>query len=1480
MSPALQRKSYDVFINPIDRTDYMSFDYYRGLMFLCNGFKIYRVNPTTNKVMGVTDIEVSNPILDLDSETQNNVLAICLNEKRVKRIDTYTGKVITEIILDRFTEGEMVPFKLHSAMTKAPDGIYFIDGYFNTTTKTNRIIKYDPISRTSTIVTEVAAANYNDLEFDDIGLLRLTDTKGVIERYNIIPGSPDYGKQIDEIPVGDPFPLREEVINPPNNGLESTEIAPPDITYFLEQPFAALTLEPNWEFKDCLNPNEWQLAINPCITPFEQNINFIKDLSYSLPVPLEFVQNFIVNEDNIVITLDPSNNYENVAIRLTDNQGNVLGTITSSSNNVYTYTLSNILGDRSPVPPTFEVNHPYNLEIVVILDTDIETQTYHPFDFSFKITAFPTTFSSPFNNPIIPASISTIDLSSQNPEVFSEYIIPTVPISGNFEFILDAMEDKQQDYYDKQQEILFLQQEKENLLRTKDLLTSLDNLKIQRHDLLQDHDTSLFPYNFQLAHIDQVILEYTTMLGSDTLTSINLSISQVDFRINYLKAYILELEEILRAAEFPCRTPRLFAFQYNTNASEEYEVEIANQTEFNLTNASYTIGGNDLLVYVNGTLQIVSIDYLETTTTSVTFNIGLNIGDIVSFVFYPTLDFENIAIPAVGGPVLVVDPIINRVVFPDYLDVAVGVQSPINLSSFKVYDAFDREISLYDLDPFYFELPQNNIVELRVNDSDYYLFGLQDGESELILHLANTTFIIPLNVATGITPSVFIPYNCSPKPKPEDYLWHLVFEDLTLCVEPEIPINNQQIPDTHMIIQGVTDTGHRQVNPNEWALIFEGTLILPDTYSESLIAEYAQADQPTEINENGFSLVLYPETIIEMPIVLENSLLTDIFIESENHLKLSPTAFERDLVIQEALEFDPALPEHNPLVLQQGLNGSAGPGGPLQIQFICEDVPADDSENTILLQGNSGGRHPVKITWDGDYCYVLYEGECSAQLIDLKSVFRKVFISSPDPEIYGLGLHSTNIFAQARDIEGQEFALSTIKSKAISFVNALSEFLQDKSNTTDLVSKIHITTDGTIYGPDTLILDESVIFDYHNGSGITLAPGKSILINFNSFKLLEGLTFLARTPIPLQNIVIETSNDGINFLESDISSISKTALTVYELNQFSSGIESNKITTNLRFRAPSSNTSSVDICLINLFYENDRFQRDSLPLQQTSANNVSGLIVANQTNNQSVGFVYSPDPLNFLSQTVAAPINPLISNPLKNVLESSSLVVTGLPASGILPAIFSSGSEFTAVAPISPITDIRGNTELIYRAGLMNEFQNKVLNSDWHWGMLNWDIVNNPIIEFNALSSSDYNNQITISRSVSFQERTSGIISKTFEALPDTDYYITFEGIDLTKAGLGFIKLDYYDVRGDFINSSAPISIGDTLDIISVKKTTPDYTHNIKVSVLIEGRNLINNPTSITDIIKMNWLAVTTNSISSFTKYEDNLDVIKIMIET
>jgi hypothetical protein len=55
------------------------------------------------------------------------------------------------------------------------------------------------------------------------------------------------------------------------------------------------------------------------------------------------------------------------------------------------------------------------------------------------------------------------------------------------------------------------------------------------------------------------------------------------------------------------------------------------QTVFNL-NFTYAANTNSLFVFVNGSKQIVTLNYTESSSTSITFLTGLNLGDVVQFI--------------------------------------------------------------------------------------------------------------------------------------------------------------------------------------------------------------------------------------------------------------------------------------------------------------------------------------------------------------------------------------------------------------------------------------------------------------------------------------------------------------------------------------------------------------------------------------------------------------------------------------------------------------------------------------------------------------------------------------------------------------------------------------------------------------------------------------------------------------------------------
>ena len=58
-----------------------------------------------------------------------------------------------------------------------------------------------------------------------------------------------------------------------------------------------------------------------------------------------------------------------------------------------------------------------------------------------------------------------------------------------------------------------------------------------------------------------------------------------------------------------------------------------NQTVFNLS-FNYGVGSNSLFVFINGSKQIVALNYTETSSSSITFLTGLNVGDVVEFISF------------------------------------------------------------------------------------------------------------------------------------------------------------------------------------------------------------------------------------------------------------------------------------------------------------------------------------------------------------------------------------------------------------------------------------------------------------------------------------------------------------------------------------------------------------------------------------------------------------------------------------------------------------------------------------------------------------------------------------------------------------------------------------------------------------------------------------------------------------------------------
>jgi len=68
-----------------------------------------------------------------------------------------------------------------------------------------------------------------------------------------------------------------------------------------------------------------------------------------------------------------------------------------------------------------------------------------------------------------------------------------------------------------------------------------------------------------------------------------------------------------------------------TSTEEEAQTATQGQTVFTLVNFDYAPGTNNLAVFVNGSKQVSGVNYSETNVNTVTFNTGLNAGDIVEF---------------------------------------------------------------------------------------------------------------------------------------------------------------------------------------------------------------------------------------------------------------------------------------------------------------------------------------------------------------------------------------------------------------------------------------------------------------------------------------------------------------------------------------------------------------------------------------------------------------------------------------------------------------------------------------------------------------------------------------------------------------------------------------------------------------------------------------------------------------------------------
>lgn len=67
-----------------------------------------------------------------------------------------------------------------------------------------------------------------------------------------------------------------------------------------------------------------------------------------------------------------------------------------------------------------------------------------------------------------------------------------------------------------------------------------------------------------------------------------------------------------------------------SGGTQSYQTATASQTVF--TGLSYTTGNNSMQVFVNGLKKVITLQYIETNSTTITFLSGLTLNDIVEFV--------------------------------------------------------------------------------------------------------------------------------------------------------------------------------------------------------------------------------------------------------------------------------------------------------------------------------------------------------------------------------------------------------------------------------------------------------------------------------------------------------------------------------------------------------------------------------------------------------------------------------------------------------------------------------------------------------------------------------------------------------------------------------------------------------------------------------------------------------------------------------
>lgn len=94
------------------------------------------------------------------------------------------------------------------------------------------------------------------------------------------------------------------------------------------------------------------------------------------------------------------------------------------------------------------------------------------------------------------------------------------------------------------------------------------------------------------------------------------------------------------------------AFTANFAAEQVFVVDLQGKQAFDITNFTYVTGANALKVYVNGVRQVLGTDFFETSTSSFSLNVGIDVGDTVLCEAY-SISGEGIPVATEVTPVLV-----------------------------------------------------------------------------------------------------------------------------------------------------------------------------------------------------------------------------------------------------------------------------------------------------------------------------------------------------------------------------------------------------------------------------------------------------------------------------------------------------------------------------------------------------------------------------------------------------------------------------------------------------------------------------------------------------------------------------------------------------------------------------------------------------------------------------------------------------------